>query len=99
MSDLEVPAIPIHPVAPRMKNGAKTPHVGPDIEAYQKAHAATIGEESDEWWANVRSIPDLIAMLSINRFHSDRSSNPALGSPFPHCKSWRVRDRGHRLVS
>jgi acetyl-CoA synthetase len=53
MSDLQVPAIPIHPVAPRMKNGAKTPHVGPDIGAYRKAHAVTIGEGSDEWWAKI----------------------------------------------
>lgn len=42
-----------HPVAPRLKNGPKTPHLGPDIHAYRTAHAQTVAEDSDEWWAKV----------------------------------------------
>ncbi|KAJ3515871.1 hypothetical protein NLJ89_g1483 [Agrocybe chaxingu] len=42
---------PIHPVAPRLRAGPKTPHIGPHIEAYRSAHKETIGHESDNWWA------------------------------------------------
>ncbi|KAJ2928133.1 hypothetical protein H1R20_g8947, partial [Candolleomyces eurysporus] len=41
----------IHPVAHRVKNGPKTPHVGPHIDAYKLAHKETVGHESDKWWA------------------------------------------------
>ncbi|KAJ7356480.1 hypothetical protein DFH08DRAFT_849166 [Mycena albidolilacea] len=41
-----------HPVAPRLvPGGTHTPHVGPDLAAYKAAHADTVGEGSDEWWA------------------------------------------------
>ncbi|KAJ7019350.1 acetate--CoA ligase [Mycena alexandri] len=40
-----------HPVAARMTSGKHTPHVGPDVAAYSKAHAETVGASSDEWWA------------------------------------------------
>lgn len=46
-------SIPLHPVAPRLKDGPKTPHLGPDIDSYRAAHALTIAEDSDEWWAKV----------------------------------------------
>ncbi|KIJ95754.1 hypothetical protein K443DRAFT_682777 [Laccaria amethystina LaAM-08-1] len=42
----------IHPVAPRLKSGPKTPHVGPHIDAYRAAHKETVGHESDKWWAH-----------------------------------------------
>ncbi|KZP20328.1 acetate--CoA ligase [Athelia psychrophila] len=48
--------VPIHPVAPRMKEGHhayKKPHVGPHIDAYKMAHGETIGHESDKWWAKI----------------------------------------------
>ncbi|KAJ7761786.1 hypothetical protein B0H16DRAFT_1719430 [Mycena metata] len=51
MSDSPAEEIVTHPVAPRLANGTHKPHVGPDVAAYQKAHAETIGESSDEWWA------------------------------------------------
>jgi hypothetical protein len=44
---------PIHPVAPRLKEGHKKTHVGPNIDAYKAVHAQTIGPESDKWWAKV----------------------------------------------
>ncbi|KAF9531243.1 hypothetical protein CPB83DRAFT_849625 [Crepidotus variabilis] len=47
----ETVKIPIHPVAPRLKNGPKTPHIGPHIDDYHKAHKETVGHESDNWWA------------------------------------------------
>lgn len=46
-------SIPIHPVAPRLANGLKIPHIGPHIEAYRAAHKETVGHESDQWWAKV----------------------------------------------
>src|ERR1700691_5204999 len=52
MADIPEP-IPIHPVAPRLKEGHKKPHVGPHIGAYKATHAETIGHESDKWWAKV----------------------------------------------
>lgn len=54
MSDAQ--PVPTHPVAPRVKNGAKTPHIGPDIDAYKAAHFETVGDESDEFWTKVRII-------------------------------------------
>lgn len=45
--------VPLHPIAPRLKNGSKIPHIGPDIDAYKAAHAVTVAEDSDEWWAKV----------------------------------------------
>ena len=45
---------PIHPVAPRLKDGPKKPHVGPDIDAYRAAHKVTVGPDSDKWWAKVK---------------------------------------------
>ncbi|KIJ16586.1 hypothetical protein PAXINDRAFT_11037 [Paxillus involutus ATCC 200175] len=49
----ETTSVPIHPVAPRLLNGPKVPHIGPDIDAYRTAHTQTIGDGSDEWWAKV----------------------------------------------
>ena len=43
--------VPTYPVAPRLKNGPKKPHVGPTIKEYQALHAQTVGLGSDEWWA------------------------------------------------
>ncbi|TFL07684.1 acetate--CoA ligase [Pterulicium gracile] len=46
----ENPRIPLRPIGSRVA-ATKTPHVGPDIDAYRKAHASTVGDQSDEWWA------------------------------------------------
>lgn len=57
MADTPAPAqVPMHPVAPRMTNRGKKPHIGPHIDDYHKAHKETIGHESDAWWAKVSSI-------------------------------------------
>ncbi|KAH9984138.1 hypothetical protein BJV77DRAFT_1062270 [Russula vinacea] len=45
--------VPIHPVAPRLKNGPKKPHVGPTIDDYKALHAQSIGPNSDEYWSKV----------------------------------------------
>ena len=45
----------IHPIAPRLKNGHKIPHIGPHIHAYRKLHSETVGHESDKWWAKVNT--------------------------------------------
>ncbi|KAG5635844.1 acetyl-CoA synthetase [Sphagnurus paluster] len=45
--------VPKHPIAPRLANGPKKPHIGPHIDHYHEAHAETVGHESDAWWAKV----------------------------------------------
>lgn len=57
MADSQPQSIPTHPIAPRVKNHKKKPHVGPDIQTYRDHHAKTIGDGSDEWWAQVRPFP------------------------------------------
>ena len=49
--------VPTHPIAPRLQNGSKIPHIGPHIHAYKAAHSETVGNESDKWWARVSPIP------------------------------------------
>ncbi|EOR04721.1 hypothetical protein E3P92_00992 [Wallemia ichthyophaga] len=41
-----------HPIPTKLKagNGLPTPHIGPDIDAYKKAHALTTGEHRDSFW-------------------------------------------------
>ena len=56
MSNVDYDAVPLHPVPPRMTDGAEVPFIGPNIEAYQKAHAESVGENADKWWAKV-SLP------------------------------------------
>lgn len=51
--------VPIHPVAPRLKSGPKTPHIGPHRDDYHAEHKNTVGHESDTWWAKVRILPFL----------------------------------------
>ncbi|KAG9021760.1 acetyl-CoA synthetase [Tulasnella sp. JGI-2019a] len=43
-----------YPVAARMlgKDGRPKPYVGPGVEDYKKLHATTVGDASDEFWAN-----------------------------------------------
>ena len=82
-------SVPIHPVAPRLKNGPKIPHLGPDIDAYKAAHASTIAEDSDEWWAKVR-ITDFLSASEINLYFQDCARNLALASSLPQCQSWRI---------
>ncbi|KAJ7758195.1 hypothetical protein DFH07DRAFT_818989 [Mycena maculata] len=52
----EAAPVKTYPVAPRLVPGhadhpTGTPHVSPDIAAYKAAHALTVGEGSDAWWA------------------------------------------------
>ena len=54
MADSQHQSVPPHPIAPRVRDHHKKPHVGPDVQAYRDHHAKTIGEGSDEWWAQVR---------------------------------------------
>ena len=49
-------SVPMHPVPPRMLDGPEVPYIGPNIEAYRKAHADTVGENADKWWAKVNKI-------------------------------------------
>ncbi len=64
MSD-SLDSAPIHPVAPRLKNGPLKPHVGPTISEYKAAHAQTVGPNSDEWWAKARQFsPDFQIIIT-----------------------------------
>ena len=73
--------VPTHPIAPRVKDHVKKPHVGPDIQAYRNHHAKTVEEGSDEWWAQVRpfSIPSPLPN-TITATPPDRQRNSLLGS-------------------
>lgn len=83
--------VPIHPVAPRMTNAGKTPHIGPHIGAYREAHAKTVGHESDHWWAKVRPSSSMShVMFRSYSCSTDGPGNPSLGSPIPDCSSWRI---------
>ncbi|KAH9947778.1 acetate--CoA ligase [Amylocystis lapponica] len=53
MSDDTPQSVPTHPIAPRLKNGKKTPHVGPHIHAYKAHYSQTLGHESNQWWAKM----------------------------------------------
>ena len=45
------------PIPPRVRDGPEVPWIGPNHAAYCKAHAETIGEHVDDWWAKVRLNP------------------------------------------
>ncbi|KAH9903296.1 acetate--CoA ligase [Cubamyces lactineus] len=45
--------VPTHPIPPRLKDGPKTPHIGPHFHAYKSIHSQTVGHESDAWWAKI----------------------------------------------
>ncbi|KAF8345670.1 hypothetical protein F5887DRAFT_964674 [Amanita rubescens] len=66
--------IPVHPVAPRLQNGPKKPHVGPHIHAYKSAHAETLGHESDHWWAK----------MARDTLHWDRPFKTVRNGGFEH---------------
>ena len=42
------------PVPPRLSEGSEVPYIGPNFEAYKKAHAESVGPAADKWWAKVR---------------------------------------------
>jgi len=50
-------AVQKHPVGSRVAKGQIKPHVGPDRKAYEEAYKESVGEKSDEWWANVSRFP------------------------------------------
>lgn len=52
---------PIYPIAPRMREDAKKPFIGPSRKDYQEAHAKTVGEGSDEWWEKVSNYSCFLA--------------------------------------
>ncbi|KAK7458035.1 acetyl-coenzyme A synthetase 2 [Stygiomarasmius scandens] len=45
-------AVQKHPVGSRVAKGQIKPHVGPDRKAYEEAYKESVGDKSDEWWAN-----------------------------------------------
>lgn len=46
----------LHPIAPRLTQAPK-PHIGPTLNDYQAAHAATVGDNVKAWWAKVSFVP------------------------------------------
>lgn len=44
-----------HPVPSRLRDGPEVPFIGPNMEAYKKAHAESVGPHADKWWAKVRN--------------------------------------------
>jgi len=60
--------VPIYPVAPRLRNGPKKPHIGPNIDAYREVHKESLGTESDKWWEKVCTILIVVEELHLNGF-------------------------------
>ena len=50
---MSIDSVPKLPVPSRLSQGSEVPHIGPNFEAYQKAHAETVGPAADKWWAKV----------------------------------------------
>ena len=66
----------VHPVAPRLKNGPKVPHIGPHFHAYKKAHEETVGHESDKWWSKVRRVVHRVEHSTRAHFISSVADGP-----------------------
>jgi hypothetical protein len=88
---------PIHPVAPRLKNGSKIPHIGPHINAYRLAHAETVGHESDKWWAKVRRhtlAAGSVPILTRDRPRARRSLGTGPSTPYAQGRSRTATSSG-----
>jgi acetyl-CoA synthetase len=56
MAEHENENVPALPIAARMRDSTRPkPHVGPAMKDYQKAHALTVGKDSDDFWRKVCS--------------------------------------------
>jgi hypothetical protein len=84
-------SVPIHPVAPRLKDGPKKPHVGPTIGDYKALHTQSIGPGSDEYWTkasrntvNIKT-DDHSPMIA---FLKGRSRDATLGQALHDCPDW-----------
>ena len=99
---MQYDSIPTHPVPPRLLDGPEVSYIGPNIEAYRKAYAETVGENADKWWAKVslrqcfrrRQLFTTIVVLKI----TDGDGVAALGHPLPDRQVWQLRERRHCLV-
>ena len=85
MSNVSYDSVPTHPVPPRMRDGAEVPYIGPNLEAYKKAHAETVGPNADKWWAQVSLHFHRIAVFAQCAALVDGEGAPALGPPLPDC--------------
>lgn len=59
---------PSHPVAPRLRDGPKKPHVGPSIHDYKQHHSLTVGPHSDHFWEKVSKC--LFLFISLDQMLS-----------------------------
>lgn len=59
-----------HPIPARLKSNP-TPHIGPDLDSYKRAHALTTGENREAFWAKV-SYFDLAFFEFIFIFYNRR---------------------------
>ena len=100
MADSTHIAVPTHPIAPRLKNGPKIPHIGPHFDAYHSAHKETVGHESDKWWAKVsRQIASASgAQIGSDILYAESTRGSHLGSPLPHRTLWLLHKRRHQVV-
>jgi hypothetical protein len=82
--------VPIHPVAPRLKNGPKKPHVG-TVADYKALHAPSIGPGSDAYWG--KASRNTVNEKSDNRspvstYLKGRSRDATLGQALHDCPEW-----------
>ncbi|KAI0342470.1 acetyl-coenzyme a synthetase [Trametopsis cervina] len=50
---MSIDSVAKHPVPSRLSQGPEVPFIGPNLEAYQKAHAESVGPAADKWWAKM----------------------------------------------
>ncbi|THG94553.1 hypothetical protein EW145_g8117, partial [Phellinidium pouzarii] len=53
----------VFPVAPRLRDSDRKPHVGPHRDDYEKHHALTVGEHSDKFWDKKHTLESISALL------------------------------------
>ena len=93
-----IDAVAKHPIPSRIADGPEVPYIGPHFEAYKKAHAETIGENSDKWWAKVSRCLQCGTRAVLNILTTDCPRDPPLGPPLHHCEVRLLRERRYLLV-
>lgn len=83
---MSIDSVAKHPVPSRLIDGPEVPYIGPHYEAYQKAHAETVGPAADKWWAKVRGwcgdYCDILIDVSIRRWQGRPFTGIVLSTPF-----------------
>jgi hypothetical protein len=67
---MSIDSVATHPVPSRLSDGPEVPFIGPNFEAYKKAHAETVGPNADKWWAKVCRTQEKSGLYFVSDVHS-----------------------------